>query len=135
MSVLDAADRENCSVRVKRTNTPLQALTLLNDVTFVEAARKLGERMLREGGATDAARITFGFRNVAARFPSSTELTILTTALEEYRAEFRTDPSHAAAVLKVGQAPAAKKVPPVELAAATALANVLLNLEEVVTRD
>src|SRR4029079_7452306 len=89
MAVLDAADRENCSVRTKRTNTPLQALTLLNDVTFVEAARKLGERMLQGGGDTDEARITFAFRSVATRFPTAREMAVLTEALNDYRAEFR----------------------------------------------
>jgi hypothetical protein len=135
MAVLDAADRENCSVRTKHTNTPLQALTLLNDVTFVEAARKLGERMLREGGETDAARITFAFRTVGTRFPTAREMAVLTAALNDYRAEFRGDPKRAAETLKVGQSPAAKESSPGELAAATALANVLLNLEEVTTRE
>jgi hypothetical protein len=135
MAVLDAADRENCSVRTKRTNTPLQALTLLNDVTFVEAARKLGERMLREGGETDAARITFAFRTVATRFPSDRELAVLTGALNEYRSAFQSDPQRAAETLKAGQSKAAKGLSPIDLAAATALANVLLNLEEVTTRE
>jgi hypothetical protein len=135
MAVLDAADRENCTVRTKRTNTPLQALTLLNDVTFVEAARKLGERMLHGGGETDAARLTFAFRSVATRFPSAQELSILTTALNDYREEFRSDPKRAARTLKLGESMPAKGPSPVELAAATALANVLLNLEEVTTRD
>ncbi|MCA8968001.1 MAG: DUF1553 domain-containing protein, partial [Planctomycetes bacterium] len=74
MSLLDSADREWCSVKPRRTNTPLQALTLLNDVTFTEAARKLGERMLRSGGDTDAARISFGFRTVATRTPEPQEV-------------------------------------------------------------
>jgi hypothetical protein len=110
-------------------------LTLLNDVTFVEAARKLGERMLQGGGETDAARITFAFRSVATRFPSAQELSILTTALNDYREEFHSNPKRAAQTLKLGQSVPAKGLSPVELAAATALANVLLNLEEVTTRD
>src|SRR6185369_1360552 len=135
MAVLVAADRENCTVRTKHTNTPLQALTLLNDVTFVEAARKLGERMLREGGESDAERITLAFRSVASRFPTERELAVLTEALKEYRAEFVSDPKRSAKTLKVGQSAASKQFSPPELAAATALANVILNLEEVATRD
>jgi hypothetical protein len=135
MAVLDTADRENCSVRTKRTNTPLQALTLLNDVTFVEAARKLGERMLQAGGETDAERIAFAFRTLTARFPTRQEQNILLAALNDYRAEFASESKRAEQVLKMGQSPAAKDVPTVELAAATALANVLLNLDEVTNRE
>ena len=133
--MLDAADRENCTVRTKRTNTPLQALTLLNDVTFFEAARKLGERMLLEGGKTDGERITFAFRSVATRYPTAQELSILATAWDEYRSDYQSDPKRAAQSLAVGQAAATKKHSPVELAAATALANVILNLEEITTRE
>jgi hypothetical protein len=135
MALLDAGDRENCTVRTKHTNTPLQALTLLNDVTFVEAARKLGERILREGGENDTDRITFAFRSVATRFPAADEMTVLTDALNDYRAEFQSDPKRAANALKVGQSSASKQFPPPELAAMTALANVILNLEEITTRD
>ena len=135
MAVLDTADREYCSVRSKFTNTPLQALTLLNDITFVEAARKLGERMLTSGGGTDAERITFAFRTLATRAPTPQELTVLTQALNDYRAEFRAEAKAAPATLKVGDSIADKTLPPVELAAATALANVLLNLDETTTRE
>lgn len=135
MAVLDTADRENCSVRTKRTNTPLQALTLLNDVTFVEAARKLGERIVSSGGETESKRVAFAFRSLAGRYPTPEEQAILMAALNDYRAEFFADPKRASEVLKIGQAPATKEIPVVELAAATALANVLLNLEEVTTRD
>ncbi|HEY2415096.1 MAG TPA: DUF1553 domain-containing protein [Pirellulaceae bacterium] len=135
MALLDAGDRENCTVRTKHTNTPLQALTLLNDVTFVEAARKLGERILREGGETDADRITFAFRTVATRYPTAAEMAVLTDALNDYRSEFQNDPKRAANSLKIGQSPASKQFSPSELAAATALANVILNLEEITTRD
>ena len=135
MAVLDTADREYCAVRPKFTNTPLQALTLLNDVTFVEAARKLGERMLKEGGTSDVDRVRFGFRTVATRAPTPRELRVLTQALNDYRAEFQSQPKAAPATLKVGAAAASSEFAPVELAAATALANVLLNLEEVTTRE
>lgn len=135
MAVLDTADREYCSVRPKSTNTPLQALTLMNDVTFVEAARKLGERMLREAGSSDAERIQYAFRTVAARSPTPSELDLLGAALDGYRREFHENSSAAEAVLGVGESATGDQHPPAELAAATALANVLLNLDEVTTRE
>ena len=124
MAILDAGDREYCSVRQKSTNTPLQALTLLNEPTFVAAARKLAERMLTEGGATDSDRIAFAFRLVATRSPKPAELHVLVSALAEYRTAFENDSKAAPARPKKG-----------ESAAATALANVLLNLDEVTTRE
>jgi len=135
MALLDAGDREYCSVKPRSTNTPLQALALMNEPTFVAAARKLAERMLAEGGDTDASRIAFAFQVVATRAPTPAELKVLESALADYRREFAADPAAAAATLKAGLAPAAKNLPPVELAAATALANVLLNLDEVITRE
>ena len=135
MALLDTGDREYCTVKPKHTNTPLQALTLMNETTYVEASRKLAERMLTEGGDTDAARIGFAFRLVTSRVPTSAELQVLVAALADYRREFAANPTAAPASLKVGNSPVAKNLPPVELAAAAALANVLLNLEEVTTRE
>jgi hypothetical protein len=135
MAVLDTGDREYCTVRPKRTNTPLQALTLMNETTFVEAARKLAERMLLEGGETDEARITFGFRTVTTRAPEQRELRVLRAALDEFRQEFTEDPEAAEASQQVGKSPANRELPAAELAATTALANILLNLEEVTTRE
>ena len=135
MAVLDTADREICSVRPKMTNTPLQALTLLNDVIFVESARKLAERLLLQGGQCDADRITFAFRTVLTRAPTDAEVDLLEQALSEYRADFSARPDAAEATLKVGDSVITNKLPAVELAAATALANVLFNLEESTTRE
>ena len=135
MAVLDTGDREYCTVKPKRTNTPLQALTLMNEVSFFEAARNLGQRMLLEGGDTDQDRIAFAFRTVATRMPTSAELETLLAALSTYRDEFKQDPKSATAALKVGRSKFDTKLPVVELAATTALANVLLNLDEVSTRE
>ncbi len=135
MSVLDTADRESCSVKPKSTNTPLQALTLLNDVTFVEAARKLAERMLIVGGESDQERIVFAFRTVTARRPTLAEVDVLSRALANYRHEFKMDPPKAQSTLVVGDSISNSNLESVDLAAATALANVLLNLEEVTTRE
>ncbi len=135
MAVLDTGDREYCTVKPKRTNTPLQALTLMNETTFVEAARQLGQHMLVAGGDGDSARITFAFRTVATRGPNPMELVLLTTALNDFRREFEADPDAAMAIQKVGGLSANRELPAVELAAATALANLLLNLDEVTTRE
>ncbi len=135
MATLDAADREWCSVKPRRTNTPLQALTLLNETAFFEAARKLGERLLREGGDSDPERARLGFRMVTSRDPSERELELLTNAYGEYRAEFESGDSQAKAVLKTGESKATKDFAEVEIAAAAALANVLLNLDEATTRE
>lgn len=135
MAVLDTADRESCSVRPKLTNTPLQALTLMNDVTFVEAARKFAERILGQRGLSKEDRIDFAFRTVTARHPTADESAILCQAWDKYRAEIELVSKQAEAIRHVGQSQASPEFDAVDLAAATALANVLLNLEEVTTRE
>jgi len=135
MAVLDTADREWCSVKPKRTNTPLQALTLLNETAFFESARKLGERMLSVPGDNLNDRIAFGFRSVLSREPSVEELKILTNAYTRYADEFSLDPDKASALQEVGESRPAKDADPVELAAAAAVANVIINLEEASVRE
>jgi hypothetical protein len=135
MAVLDNTDRESCSVRPKATNTPLQALTLLNEVTFVEAARKLGEWSVLAANSQDRERIAIAFRKATARWPTETEEGLLVKALDTYRQAFSQQPTAAKALLQVGQAPAISSVPEAEQAAWTSLANVILNLDEVTTRE
>ena len=135
MAVFDAADREACWVRVKRTNTPLQALTLLNETAYVESARKLGERLMREGGGDP---VGFGFQLVSSRVPSDRERSILAGALASYRSEFAAEANSetsAAKLIAIGESAVASDLEPSELAAHAALANVLLNLDEVISRE
>lgn len=132
LAILDAADRENCIVRPKRTNTPLQALALLNETTFVESARHLAMRMMTEGKDTP---ISFAFKVVTAREPSKNELAALTKAKATYLAEFRSDPAEADKLLSVGESKTSNDADPIELAANTMVCNVLLNLDEVVTKE
>jgi hypothetical protein len=132
MAILDAADREACSVGTKRTNTPLQALTLLNETAFVESARKLAERILHENPRDPVAH---AFKIVTLRDPRPDENEILTQGLREYLAHFRANPDAAKSLTTIGTAPAPKDLDPIELAAHTTLANVLLNLDEVITRE
>ena len=135
MLLFDAPFRETCVLRRTRTNTPLQALNLLNDPTYVEAARLLAQRMLLEGGTAPESRLTHGFRLVTARIPSGAELAILKASLERALLDFQTDPAGAAALLKVGEASTDAKLGAVELASYTTLASLLLNLDETVTKE
>ncbi|MEM0969075.1 MAG: DUF1553 domain-containing protein, partial [Verrucomicrobiota bacterium] len=134
MAVLDTADREWCSVKPKRTNTPLQALTLMNETAFFEAARKLGERIVRMGGSEARHRIDYAFRSVLARSPSDREREILERAWEDYTAAFAENPEQVREMQMVGDSPA-EKGDLVALGAATALANTLFNLEEASVRE
>src|SRR5262249_38317398 len=134
MVTFDAADRSVCSVRRQSTSTPLQALVLLNDIQFVEAARFIGQRMLKEGGKTPEDQATWAFRLVTGRKPTDRELPVLVALLAEQRAIFEADPSAAKKLLGVGEKPADASLPQADLAAAAVLANVLLNHDEAVTR-
>src|SRR5207302_3756630 len=135
MTTLDAPDREVCTVRRQRTNTPLQALVLLNETTFVEAARKLAERTMTEGGATPADRIAFAFRLATARLPSDRERDVLRRLFEAQAEKYRKDPAAAKKLLAVGESPRNEKLDAAELAAWTAVANAVLNLDETLTRN
>jgi Protein of unknown function (DUF1553)/Protein of unknown function (DUF1549)/Planctomycete cytochrome C len=133
--LFDAPFRETCTVRRTRTNTPLQALDLMNDPTYVEAARCLAERMAREGGATSSQRLTLGFELVLARIPRESELGILVAAYDRAHADFRNDPVAVTNLLKVGKSVADPTIKPPELAALTTVASTLLNLDEAVTKE
>jgi hypothetical protein len=132
MLTFDMPGREVCVVRRQATSTPLQPLVLLNDPQFVEAARGLGERMLREGGDTPAARVLFAFREGATRKPADGELTLLTSLYVRERETFLKDSSSAQKYLRVGEHAAPAGVAPAELAAATVVANTVLNLDAAV---
>jgi hypothetical protein len=135
MLLFDAPSREVCVVKRSRTNTPLQALSLLNEITFVEAARQLGLRMLAEGGATVDERLTHGFRLALARRPSADELSVLRAGLEADLGFYRENPQSAMKLLAFGESKSDSQHDPVEWAAYTLAANVLLNLDEFVTRE
>ena len=128
----DAPSREFCTVRRVRTNTPLQALDTLNDPAFFEAARALAKRMMKEAAPDAAARATHGFRLVLARRPTATEVERLADFHDQQLARFKKDEKAARDVIQAGENP-----PPdaAELAAWTMVANVLLNLDETVTKE
>ena len=135
MVTFDSPTRETCIVRESRTNTPLQALDLMNDVAYVEASRKLAERMLREGGATQDSRIAYGYKLALARHPRAKESQVLTRTLNEFQQNFKTNKSGAEKFLTTGESPIDKSLDPVELAAYTGLASLILNLDETVTKE
>jgi hypothetical protein len=134
MTVFDAPDREFCIVHRSITNTPLQALTLLNDPIYVEAARKLAERSIREGGKRPAARLAYAFRLATGRAPDQQELRILEQKLSEMLAAYRDDKQAARSLLAVGASLADASISAGELAAYAAVANMILNLDEVITK-
>ena len=134
MVIFDAGGRERCDVARRSTNTPLQALVTLNDVQFVEAARFLGERMIREGGREDKERLTYGWRLAVTRQPDALELDIMQKSLAKHREHYRNYSEEAKALVQIGEKEHTFR-DPVELAAYTAIANLLLNLDETITRE
>ncbi len=135
MTVFDMPGRETCTVKRSRTDTPLQALALMNDVTYLEPARVLAQRMINEGGASADARIAYAFQRALARPPTEKEVTILKQGLEHRLAKYKADPEAAKKLIAQGDAKLDSKLDPSELAAYTTTASVILNLDEVITRE
>lgn len=134
MSVFDAPDREVCQVRRSRTNTPLQAFVLLHDPQFVEAARKLAERVLHHAPGALPDQLTYGFMLCLGRPPTPAELQL---ANESYAADvqhFTQYPELAKSLLQVGESSSDTSLPTPELAAMTNIARLLMNLSEFVTK-
>jgi hypothetical protein len=134
LDTFDAPDREVCIVQRQVTNTPLQSLALLNDPQFVEAARLLAERMMKEGGEAVEERLRFGFRVVTSRTPSDEEVRVLRSLHDGQRARFETDPTAGLGVLTVGEYARDTALDSAELAAYAVAANTLLNLDEAISK-
>ena len=133
-NMFDASVRQACKVRPDLTNTPLHALTTLNDPTWVEASRVLAAQLLKNPGGT-ASRLTAAFRRIVIRTPGADDLARLTAMLERQRSYFDKNPDKAAAFLKTGTAPAEPTLNPAEHAAWTALCLGIFNLDESLTRE
>jgi hypothetical protein len=118
-----------------RTNSPLQSLDLMNDVTFVEAARRLAERMMVEGGATAQTRITYGYALVLAGPPSARHAEVLGRAFERFAAQFRANPKAAGAFVHTGDSAVHAGLDVAELAAYTSVASLILNMDEAITKE
>lgn len=131
----DSASRAACTVKQTRTNSPLHALSTLNDTTYVEAGRALAERVWASTCADDPGRIDAAFRLVLARFPSAREHSLLQEALDQLRRQFAGDPAAASKLLGVGESRPRGQIPPAEHAAFTALCSMILNLDEALTKE
>ncbi|MBB75154.1 MAG: chromosome segregation protein [Planctomycetaceae bacterium] len=129
----DEAKRQTCSVRPGRTNTPLHALTTMNDITYVEAARALAQRVMKFRDQ-DAGRIETVFRRVTSRKPTGVESGILLTRLNQLKSQYAADPDEARQLLAVGDSPRDEKLDPIEHAAYTGLCSLILNLDEALTK-
>ncbi len=134
MIIFDAPSREKCVVQRQRTNTPLQALVTLNDPQFVEASRHLAARILRGGGKSDAAKLEFAWRLATSRPPSMSKLQMLQDLLDDQRKLFQASPEKAEQYLGVGDTKRHPAIAPAQHAAWTVIANLLLNLDEALTR-
>jgi len=135
MSNFDAPNREQFCTRRERSNTPLQALQLMNDVQFFEAARAFAEQILTQGGDTAEKRIDFAYRRTLSRTPAPEEMGIVRQTLNQHLARYAKDPAAANKVIRNGESLPRTDLPPAELAAWTLVANLLMNLDETVTRN
>jgi len=135
LATFDAPDREKCTARRAHTNTPLQALVLLNDPTYVEASRALAQRALLEGGKDSKSRLAYAFRLATARTPNDKELKVLRTLLDGRLTAFKRDKQAALKLLSVGESIRDNRLDIVELAAYTTVASVIFNLDETITKQ
>jgi hypothetical protein len=131
----DASTREECVVQRARSNTPVQALVVLNDPTYVEAARAFAARLLREGGNDPVSRLSLAYRLALGRPPQEEEGAVLLKLLHDHREQYESDPGAARELVAVGDAPPPRDVDLAELAAWTSVTRVLLNLHETITRN
>jgi len=135
MMNFDAAGRETCIVRENRTNTPLQALNLMNDVTYLEASRKIAERMIREGGTAPGDRIAYGFRLATARQPRENETSVLLAGFNHQLNYYRTNRAEALKLVSQGDSARDETLDPAEVAALSTVASLILNLDETITKQ
>jgi len=135
MATFDAATREYCSVREGRTNTPLQALNLMNDVTYVEAARKFAERILKEENGGPEKRIGYAFRLATARSPEPEQLKVLCSVFQRFLSRYQRDPQAAQKLLIQGDSPSDASLNPAELASYASVASLILNLDQAITKE
>ena len=135
MMNFDSAGREACTVRTTRTNTPLQALNLMNDYGFIEPARALAARAFREAGESPEDRLSYAFRLSTARRPNASELAVLVDGFQNQRSRFQSDPSAATALLEQGNFKVDDSLPSAEWAAYTTMASLILNLDETITKE
>ncbi|MEM9142670.1 MAG: DUF1553 domain-containing protein [Bacteroidota bacterium] len=130
MTAFDAPSREVCTVKRESTNTPLQALVLMNDVQFVEASKVLAARMQEEGGSSLEHQIAHGFRLALSRLPKKEEIAVLTDLFNKQEGRFKSNPTEATRLLGMGQKELDNSLDKVRTAALTMVANTILNHDE-----
>jgi hypothetical protein len=135
LQAFDAPTREECVLERTSSDTPLQALDLLNDPIYVEAARVFAEHVLDEGGATLSRQLTWAFYRAVGRPPEASELRTLSELHEKSLARFKADPASAVRFVQIGEKPVASGGAPAALAAMATVTRVMLNLHEMITRD
>jgi hypothetical protein len=135
LSIFDAPTREACVVRRQLSSTPLQALALLNDEMYIETARKFAERIIKEGGASVSERLAWALRAATSRPATGAEVRVLEEGLGRRLAQYRADAAAAEKLLTAGESPRDRSIGAAELAAYTTTASVILNLDEVITRQ
>jgi hypothetical protein len=135
LATFDAPDREKCTARRVTTNTPLQALAMLNDPTYVEAARALAQRTMEEAGKDEKSRVVYAFRLATARVPTGKEIDVLRTLYKGRLETYRKDRPSAIKLLSVGESPRHKQLDVAELAAWTTVTSVIFNLDETLTKQ
>ena len=135
LATFDAPDREKCTARRVTTNTPLQALAMLNDPTYVEAARVLAQRTMEESRKDEKSRIVYAFRLATARVPTGKEIDVLRKLFEGRLETYRKDRPSAMKLLSVGESPRDKQLDVAELAAWTTVTSVIFNLDETMTKQ
>lgn len=135
MTLFDVPSRETCRVRRARTNTPLQALALLNDEIYVEAAKGLAQKMILRGGSTAGGRVAFAFRTLLARAPTPEESRILAAGVAKHLAKYRANRDAARKLIAIGDSKPDPRIDVAELAAYTVAASTILNLDEAITKE
>ncbi|MFH1299866.1 MAG: DUF1553 domain-containing protein, partial [Planctomycetota bacterium] len=134
MQTFDAPNREVCLISRARTNTPLQSLVLLNDVQFVEASRNYAERIMQEGGTDIDVRIQFAFKEALGRLPEAWEVETAKAAYLRELKNYQSNAGAAQALLSQGESDHDAALPPAEVAAWTAVASMIFNTYEFITR-
>ena len=135
LAAFDAPGRETCTVRESRTNTPLQALVMMNDPTFVEAAQALAMRVLKEGGKTLEEKLSWAFRATTGRPPCPDELAVLAAGFRDHRSRFRGRPEAVRALIERGEHPSGPTCESADLAAMAVITQTILNLDEALTKE
>ena len=135
LKAFDAPSREECTAQRPQSNTPIAAMTLLNDPTFIEAARKFAEDVLQHGGRSDTEKIRYAFSKATSRAPEKIESDALMNLLNSNRRVYQSKPKDAHAITNSGLAKTKQNLDAVEIASWTEVTRALLNLNEVVTRN